>query len=520
MESAGCSLLIGSTDREALQTTPAKPSTDSKSSPRRRLPTEAKRYQFFPKDKPLPSLDIIKISEGDKLFDVATTDKQAAGLNAAARMNHHNSFRRRKFSVPDLEPMTTVHEVAMDSHSFTSVTGRGRPRRMDGMLHEGSFLQDNQGKRSMSFERRAFEELPKGWKPSEACQILGARDLSTLRTKALGQAERFEVLNVEHVDALSQELRYLDERTEYLRRTYTSLRAGRRNLHSRICQYLRSPRVAKFSHDSMLKQEEALAELDASIDDWVTKLERAENRRTRVRQKLLEHVAAAAILPSPKYSDSAPSTSEVRLQAMGIQSPTGPREPSTPPRSPAKGSFAKRAGDYSPSPPRVVAQVPSTIFEHPVVAEDAKGTARRRDVESIRIYAGDDVYALLADVEDEISKMARNDPKTLPEIPAEKQRSASDGKSERERHRQRSHEKLNGAGPGSSAALASPAAGTPASPESASTADSPLSAAPTPLAPKSAGVAAKRDPEGHARSPPTLADNNDGLFLTAAVFKP
>lgn len=388
------------------------------------------------------------------------------------------------------------------------------------MLHEGSFLQDNQGKRSMSFERRAFEELPKGWKPSEACQILGARDLSTLRTKALGQAERFEVLNVEHVDALSQELRYLDERTEYLRRTYTSLRAGRRNLHSRICQYLRSPRVAKFSHDSMLKQEEALAELDASIDDWVTKLERAENRRTRVRQKLLEHVAAAAILPSPKYSDSAPSTSEVRLQAMGIQSPTGPREPSTPPRSPAKGSFAKRAGDYSPSPPRVVAQVPSTIFEHPVVAEDAKGTARRRDVESIRIYAGDDVYALLADVEDEISKMARNDPKTLPEIPAEKQRSASDGKSERERHRQRSHEKLNGAGPGSSAALASPAAGTPASPESASTADSPLSAAPTPLAPKSAGVAAKRDPEGHARSPPTLADNNDGLFLTAAVFKP
>jgi hypothetical protein len=31
---------------------------------------------------------------------------------------------------------------------------------------------------------------------------------------------------------------------------------------------------------------------------------------------------------------------------------------------------------------------------------------RRGDVESIRIYAGDDVYALLADVENEISKMS------------------------------------------------------------------------------------------------------------------
>jgi hypothetical protein len=38
-------------------------------------------------------------------------------------------------------------------------------------------------------------------------------------------------------------------------------------------------------------------ELDHSIDDWVTKLEQAENRRTRVRQKLLEHVAAALTVP-------------------------------------------------------------------------------------------------------------------------------------------------------------------------------------------------------------------------------
>ena len=47
----------------------------------------------------------------------------------------------------------------------------------------------------------------------------------------------------------------------------------------------------------MLKQEEALSELDASIEDWVAKLEQAENRRSRVRQKLLEHIAAATLLP-------------------------------------------------------------------------------------------------------------------------------------------------------------------------------------------------------------------------------
>src|SRR4051812_43533868 len=99
-----------------------------------------------------------------------------------------------------------------------------------------------------------------------------------------------------------QELRLLDERTEYLRHTHTSLRSGRRNLHSRICQYLRSPRTAKFSHESILKQEEALAELDTSIDEWTTKLEHAENRRIRVRQKLLEHVAAAVTLGAPTGS--------------------------------------------------------------------------------------------------------------------------------------------------------------------------------------------------------------------------
>jgi hypothetical protein len=238
-----------------------------------------------------------------------------------------------------------------------------------------------------------------------------------------------------------QELRHLDERTEWLRQTYTSLRAGRRNLHTRICQYLRSPRTAKFSQDSMLKQEEALSELDASIDDWVTKLEQAENRRTRVRQKLLEHVAAAATLNI--HPAGLVGASESLQQAMGFRQ--AGNNISTPPRSPTKAIFGTNAaahsqfgshtvghnrthsGSTSPSPQRVVAQVPSTILEQPLIEdaaaavglgleaqprdgaseklEDESFAERRANMQSIRIYADSDVYALLADVENEICKM-------------------------------------------------------------------------------------------------------------------
>lgn len=209
----------------------------------------------------------------------------------------------------------------------------------------------------------------------------------------------------------------MDERCDYLRRTYHSLRAGRRNLHSRICSYLRSPRMVKFSQESLLKQEEALAELDNSIDDWVNKLEQAENRRTRVRQKLLEHVAAAVTLPVPKDDGG---MNELQL-ALGMKSSAAPACPSTPPRSPTKGSLTPKTDSSSSSPQRVVAQLPSTIISQPIAKEpvsvglgiaqaaDEPLTAgiRRAEVESIRIYAGDEVAALLADVEQQITRMSK-----------------------------------------------------------------------------------------------------------------
>ncbi|KHN96897.1 uncharacterized protein MAM_05006 [Metarhizium album ARSEF 1941] len=572
----------------------------------RMLPPEQRKYQLFPKDKPAPTLNISKSLDPEEAFPVPMgerSDKAPAGSALRLRLNESNSVRRRKVSVPEVEPMTTVQEIAMDSptipgrpplhersssapeeacgerqraplcttdaslpvedspsksdneglpplgtqtllsqslprrlaplftptielvapllrskvssnklksdstpptssrsapldrsplgqprsspsistpdlshpksatsdssstvtlptpksvpimeshrtpskpwdglstfssqsdrsvygqdgqrkfdvhqhrrrgseSSMTTMIDRDRPRKQAEVRgNNGPPLKSNHASRALTCERRAFEELPQGWKPSDAVNKLSFNDVVALQKQALRQVERFKVLHVEDVDALSKELRYLDDRTDYLRRTYTSLRAGRRNLHSRICQYLRSPRVANFSHDSMLKHEEALAELDGSIDDWVIKLEQAENRRTRVRQKLLEHVAAAALLPVA----NSPSESA----AQQGESAGGPRELSTPPRSPSKASFASRAGSSPPSPQRAVAQAPSTTVEQPVVEDATKNscdiscaesadTLRRSDVESIRIYAGDDIYALLADVQEEITKL-------------------------------------------------------------------------------------------------------------------
>lgn len=42
-------------------------------------------------------------------------EKTTAGTSLRIRIKEHNLIRRRKISVPELGPMTTVQEVAMDS---------------------------------------------------------------------------------------------------------------------------------------------------------------------------------------------------------------------------------------------------------------------------------------------------------------------------------------------------------------------------------------------------------------------
>ncbi|RFU32327.1 hypothetical protein B7463_g4020, partial [Scytalidium lignicola] len=274
--------------------------------------------------------------------------------------------------------------------SEMSVMDRGRPKKRP----EAIIARSEPRKRSKSTEQKekaeqlAFETLPRGVRAADASSKYQPNEIEALRKQAIGQAARFEVLSSKDVDALSKELRVLDERCDYLRKTHRSLRAGRRNLHDRICTYLRSPRTARFSHESILKQEEALSELDTSIDDWVSKLERAENRRTRVRQKLLEHVAAALTLELPLPHQ----VSQLQQQDMD----RAKNNMSTPPRSPTK----------SHSPQRLAAPV-EVASPEPLV---------RQSLESIRIYADSDVYALLADVEEEINRMGNNcnDPNDVP----------------------------------------------------------------------------------------------------------
>ncbi|KAF2741055.1 hypothetical protein EJ04DRAFT_112880 [Polyplosphaeria fusca] len=236
------------------------------------------------------------------------------------------------------------------NQSDTSILDRGRPVRRSSK---------RQRSRTMSETGNVESPVQDGWKLPKGMRVVDASvrmnetDKELLHKQALDQADKFEVLNKRDVASLSRELRALDERCDYLRKTYKSLRAGRQKLHGRMISYLKRGETVIFSRESLLKQEEALAELDVSIDEFILKLEQAENRRLRLRQKLLEHVAAAVVLnPSASRADMTEST---------------------PPRSPVK-------------------------MESPARME-------RKDVESIKIYADGHVLSLFSDIEQAIGKM-------------------------------------------------------------------------------------------------------------------
>ncbi|KAH7350591.1 Up-regulated during septation-domain-containing protein [Rhexocercosporidium sp. MPI-PUGE-AT-0058] len=345
----------------------------------------------------------------------ATSQSHMCHTKSSSDAAQHSLTHQRSFPVGPVLKGHRRHE----SESAASIMDRGRPKRRS--PSEGSPVKRSNSKTSSSIptsactthpltrsptpgsysprdrseEQRAFEHLPTGHTAATAHTHLPTSEIASLRKQAIGQASRFQVLCTKDVEALSRELRALDERCEYLRKTHRSLRSGRRNLHERICTYLRSPRVARFSHESMLRQEEALSELDTSIDDWVSKLEQAENRRTRVRQKLLEHVAAALMM----NSTSSPTSDEALGLLLGggenikphVTSQAPSRDPNTPPRSPTKSSSPERLE-------RVVEEVKVSSPEAPL-------RTSRRCVESIRIYADSDISALMADVEDEIKRM-------------------------------------------------------------------------------------------------------------------
>jgi hypothetical protein len=99
---------------------------------------------------------------------------------------------------------TTAASHRRNQSDTGSIMERGRPRkRVDGSS-VGVPVRRTASKRSKSAERRAFETLPQGWKPSEAPRMIESEELSYLQKQALGQAMRFEVLKKEHVESLSK----------------------------------------------------------------------------------------------------------------------------------------------------------------------------------------------------------------------------------------------------------------------------------------------------------------------------
>lgn len=140
-----------------------------------------------------------------------------------------------------------------------------------------------------------------------------------------------------------------------------------------MVSYLNAPRTATFSHESRAKQQDALAELDASVDEWMTKLESADQRRQRIRLLLMEHTVALLMLPVPVPG---PSPSPATVTAMA--------EP-TPPQSPEKMT-------------------------------DRSFSTERRDVESIRVYADSGVTSLLASIKMELDRMERCHDETIDQI--------------------------------------------------------------------------------------------------------
>lgn len=82
--------------------------------------TTERKYQLFPKERQVATCPG-KALDPEQAFALAMLqngekgEKTPAAAGLRIRIKEHNLIRRRKVSVPDLGPMTTVQEVAMDS---------------------------------------------------------------------------------------------------------------------------------------------------------------------------------------------------------------------------------------------------------------------------------------------------------------------------------------------------------------------------------------------------------------------
>lgn len=100
------------------------PTPAEKSSHVWRMYQPERKYQLFPREKQQPAAP----TKPEQAFAVAMaqtpekTEKSSTGSGLRFRIKEHNLNRRRKVSVPELGPMTTVHEVPMDSRTSRRLT--------------------------------------------------------------------------------------------------------------------------------------------------------------------------------------------------------------------------------------------------------------------------------------------------------------------------------------------------------------------------------------------------------------
>jgi hypothetical protein len=100
--------------------------------------------------------------------------------------------------------MESVHHGHRRHQSESgSIMERGRPRKRSETCGAATVKRTG-SKRSKSSDRRAFEQLPKGWKASDAVNVLSPPEVASLHKQAVQQAARFEVLRKEEVDSLSR----------------------------------------------------------------------------------------------------------------------------------------------------------------------------------------------------------------------------------------------------------------------------------------------------------------------------
>jgi hypothetical protein len=265
----------------------------------------------------------------------------------------------------------------------------------------------------LSNMEESTEPIPEGFSRASVLVALSHEELCSLRHNAEFQAASYQTLPGQTVEDLTKELNLLEDHCDTLHRTAISLREGRKALHNRLLSFLKAPANAFVARDHLIKQESALSELDNSIDEYTTKLEAVQERRTRVQRKLLEHVGAVLSL---------------RISEMN----NATNEEQTPPRSPAgavsddvqldaqqKASRAqaiqdqewedmrnqrKRESEARRERLRQIEEIEQEQMQFEE-ARHARTDSPRGSLESIRVYADHGVASLLASIEQEIDAM-------------------------------------------------------------------------------------------------------------------